>query len=156
MEDEAEVKECRECLDFLKAQQKYGNHYLEEGIQEFELKEGRRLRVYADPRTPEFNGYVFAYAQSENPFISTASSTSGATDIAITHGPSTFPQEARYLLDKTDAGVQCGCAKLATATQNMRPRLHCFGHIHEGRGAMQMDWPTGVLTEVAVCGRDWG
>ena len=22
----------------------------------------------------------------------------------------------------------------------MKPKLHCFGHIHEGRGVMCMDW----------------
>jgi predicted phosphodiesterase len=54
MEDAAGLRESRECLDFLKAQQECGTYYLNEGIHEFELKEGRRLRVYTNLRTPKF------------------------------------------------------------------------------------------------------
>jgi Icc-related predicted phosphoesterase len=50
------------------------------------------------------------------------------TDILITHGP---PLGA---LDKTASGEVVGCANLMAKVEEVQPRLHVFGHIHEGHG----------------------
>jgi Icc-related predicted phosphoesterase len=34
---------------------------------------------------------------------------------------------------------RCGCEKLAKAFKKVKPRLCCFGHIHEGSGATKID-----------------
>jgi hypothetical protein len=35
-----------------------------------------------------------------------------------------------------------GCASLLRAVQSARPKLHCFGHIHEGYGYLVRRWQT--------------
>jgi len=52
----------------MNAQKESGIDYLEEGVREFELDGGRRMRVYASPYTPAFNGYAFADAEDEDRF----------------------------------------------------------------------------------------
>jgi Icc-related predicted phosphoesterase len=52
------------------------------------------------------------------------------TAVLITHGP------PRGILDKTHSGENVGCDDLLAAVERIRPRLHVFGHIHEGYGQM--------------------
>lgn len=54
----------------------------------------------------------------------------------LTHGP------PYGILDTTWTGEEVGCQHLHQAVQRCRPRLHCFGHIHEGWGAERMNWST--------------
>lgn len=49
------------------------------------------------------------------------------TDVLITHGP------PFAILDKVD-GRSVGCEMLLHAVARVHPRLHVFGHIHEGHG----------------------
>ena len=49
-------------------------------------------------------------------------------DVLITHGP------PHFVLDRTETGENVGCGGLRAATQRTRPRLHVFGHIHQGYG----------------------
>ena len=55
-------------------------------------------------------------------------------DIMLTHGP------PKGILDETDRGEKVGCDHLLKAVTRCKPRLHCFGHIHEGWGAGRIDW----------------
>jgi Icc-related predicted phosphoesterase len=50
------------------------------------------------------------------------------TDILITHSP------PKNILDKTFAGIYAGCGELAKAVKRIKPKVHVFGHIHEGYG----------------------
>jgi len=52
-------------------------------------------------------------------------------DILITHGP------PFGILDRTIRGVTAGCSKLLEAVQLKAPRIHVFGHIHEGYGMLK-------------------
>lgn len=49
-------------------------------------------------------------------------------DVLITHGP------PWGYGDRTLSGLQVGCEDLLAAVQRVMPRLHIFGHIHEGHG----------------------
>ena len=51
-----------------------------------------------------------------------------ATDVLVTHGP------PMGVLDHTVSGHAVGCEDLLAAIERVRPRLHVFGHIHEGYG----------------------
>lgn len=51
------------------------------------------------------------------------------TDVLITHGP---PSGSH--LAKTAQGQDVGCAELAWSVYDVMPKVHCFGHIHEGYG----------------------
>jgi Icc-related predicted phosphoesterase len=50
------------------------------------------------------------------------------TDILITHGP------PFGILDKTKHGQHVGCEELLSCVERIKPKVHVFGHIHEGYG----------------------
>ncbi|KAK4676900.1 hypothetical protein QC764_0065210 [Podospora pseudoanserina] len=49
-------------------------------------------------------------------------------DVVITHSP------PRGILGKDYNSKQAGCDCIYDATATAKPKLHCFGHIHEGWG----------------------
>lgn len=51
------------------------------------------------------------------------------TDILITHGP------PLGFGDRVDSGEHVGCEDLLRRVQQVRPKLHLFGHIHESRAS---------------------
>ena len=59
----------------------------------------------------------------------------------ITHGP---PQG---VLDKIYDGSAVGCEALAERLEQVQPRLHVFGHIHEDYGSRKV----GNTTYVNAC-----
>ncbi|ETS88197.1 hypothetical protein PFICI_02025 [Pestalotiopsis fici W106-1] len=104
--------------------------FLDEGNYQFTLANGSRLRVYATPVTPGKGGWGFKYdPESGHDFV-----ISEGTDIVISHGP------PLGVLDYTDSRTRAGCPHLFGAVARTRPRLHCFGHIHEGWGAKLVTW----------------
>ncbi|KAF2263203.1 Metallo-dependent phosphatase [Lojkania enalia] len=125
--------------------------YLEEGTHCFTLKNGAKLRVYASPYQPEFCDWAFPYFRNEDRYNPPHLATPGAVPIAVnpapdfpaadimmTHGP---PMGLR---DKVFPGNEhVGCEHLLRASRRCKPRLHCFGHIHEGWGAEMVRWKEG-------------
>lgn len=55
------------------------------------------------------------------------------TDVLITHCP------PYGILDKTIDGYQAGCKDLLKKVYAIKPKVHCFGHIHEGYGFVCKD-----------------
>jgi len=126
-----------------------GIRYLEEGTHTFTLKSGATFTVYASPWTPKFGESAFQYPSNEDRFnlvtppdyknVSTPTSripSDTKIDIMMTHGP------PKYILDRTEGDDAVGCKHLLRAVCRARPRLHCFGHVHTGWGAMKMSWDT--------------
>jgi Icc-related predicted phosphoesterase len=60
------------------------------------------------------------------------------TDVLITHGPP-FGHG-----DRTRSGELVGCQDLLEVVERIRPRLHVYGHIHEGYGLSSNDYTTMV------------
>jgi hypothetical protein len=54
------------------------------------------------------------------------------------------------ILDKTHTGEHVGCQHLLRAARRCRPRLHCFGHIHEGWAAQRVRWKEGDELDVDI------
>lgn len=104
--------------------------FLEEGTHHFRLQNGAKLTVYASPFTPSKEAQMgFQFKSGEEHHFAMDN-----VDIAITHGP------PRGILDRTDSKERGGCEHLFAAVAAARPRLHCFGHIHEGWGAKLVAW----------------
>ena len=61
----------------------------------------------------------------------------------LTHGP---PQG---ILDQTYKSESVGCEFLRNAVERVRPRLHCFGHIHESWGAQRINWDKNLI-QIAI------
>jgi len=127
-----------------------GIRYLEEGTASFTLKSGARLNVYASAWQPEFCNWAFGYAREDDRFnppplgsdrpanpvpdFDISATGGGGVDIMITHGP------PKGFLDTTVRGDDVGCDHLRKAVRRCRPLVHCFGHIHEGWGAVLKSW----------------
>ncbi|KAL8929932.1 MAG: hypothetical protein Q9208_001076 [Pyrenodesmia sp. 3 TL-2023] len=103
---------------------------LDQGNHQFILENGASLTVYASPWTPSLAGNMgFQYrpARGHNFAIQKG------VDLVITHGP------PEGILDYVDR-KRAGCPHLFAAVAQARPRLHCFGHIHERWGAKMVKW----------------
>lgn len=141
-----------------------GIRYMVEGTASYKLDNGARLNVYASAWQPEFWNWAFGYARdvdrfnftthvirTENAEESKSKSKSkpppenpvpdfddseNAVDVMLTHGP------PMGILDQTmhNNSESVGCEHLRRAVQRCRPRLHCFGHIHEAWGACRKMW----------------
>ncbi|KAF3067374.1 Metallophosphoesterase MPPED2 [Daldinia childiae] len=104
--------------------------FLEEGTHRFELGNGAKLTVYASPYTPSLSDWGFQYSPQEGHNFAIEK----GVDIAITHGP------PHGIMDITDSRRRAGCPQLFGSIAQARPKLHCFGHIHEGWGAKLVTW----------------
>ncbi|KAL8646493.1 MAG: hypothetical protein Q9226_006832 [Calogaya cf. arnoldii] len=126
---------------------KAGIVYLEEGVKTFTLSNGAQFTVYASPYQPEFCNFAFPYRRDEDRFNQHAQNPipdHPEIDILLTHGP------PAGILDQTSRGEQVGCEHLLRAVRRCRPRLHCFGHIHEGWGAQRNNWVEGRSESLPV------
>jgi hypothetical protein len=102
------------------------------------------LRIWGSPWQPEFLDWAFNLPRGAALREKWDRIPSG-TDVLITHGP---PQG---VLDRVDEGRREGCADLLNAVARVRPRLHLFGHIHEGYGCLERDGTTFV--NASICDR---
>ncbi len=86
------------------------------------------LKIYGSPWQPEF--YNWAFNLPIGPKLQEKwQAIPTEVDILITHGP---PKGIR---DKAPSGYDCGCPLLREEIMNrIKPRLHVFGHIHDGYG----------------------
>ena len=103
---------------------------LDEGTHHFVLENGAMLKVFASPYTPALGAWGFPY----HPNNGRRFNIEEDTDIVMTHGP------PRGIMDITYGRERAGCPDLFTAVARARPRVHCFGHIHEGWGAKVVTW----------------
>ena len=58
------------------------------------------------------------------------------TDLLITHGP------PHGILDKNQKGQKTGCKELFKKVKEVNPKVHAFGHIHEGYGKIKKNKTT--------------
>lgn len=133
-----EIGEARRML--LAAAKEDGIVFLEEGTHTLRLPNGASPTVYVNPWTPRRKkegslgsseaGWAYQYDASDS---HTRFRSPQAADIYITHGP------PEGLLDYVDRG-RAGCPALFKSVCQVRPQLHCFGHIHPGWGAKLVTW----------------
>lgn len=98
--------------------------YLQNSATDITCRNGRRLRVYGSPHSARHGNWAFQYPRSESnkTWIETVPDD---IDILITHSP------PRAHLDT----LHLGCPALLEEVWRVRPRLHIFGHVHEGNGS---------------------
>ncbi|KAK5116574.1 hypothetical protein LTR85_009199 [Meristemomyces frigidus] len=108
--------------------------FLDEGTHHFTLANGALLTVYASPYTPSLSDWGFQY----NPQIGHDWCIGRGVDVVITHGP------PHGVLDYTDSKQRAGSPCLFAAVARARPRMHCFGHIHEAWGAKRVGWRAAI------------
>ena len=104
----------------------HGCTYLED-----EATEAAGLRFYGSPWQPWFFDWAFNLPRGEALAKKWAAIPAG-TDVLVTHGPPLGHG------DVNTGGEAVGCADLAAAVARVRPRVHVFGHIHEGYGVTEV------------------
>ena len=88
--------------------------------------------IYASPYTPKFGNWAFMKKRGDE-ISNEWKKIPQDTDILITHGP------PMGILDKTRRGDNAGCYDLMKRVEEIKPKLHAFGHIHEGYGQVEKD-----------------
>ncbi len=93
------------------------------------------VRFYGSPWQPWF--YDWAFNLERGPEIRTKWDLIPAgIDVLITHGP------PYGIGDLTARGDKAGCQDLLEVIEKIKPRVHLFGHIHEGYGVTSNDVTT--------------
>jgi Icc-related predicted phosphoesterase len=88
------------------------------------------LKIYGAPWQPWFFDWAFNLRRGAE-IAEKWKLIPGDTDILITHGP------PNGILDQTPFGDLAGCEELRKRVEEIRPRLHVFGHIHLGYGKLE-------------------
>jgi Icc-related predicted phosphoesterase len=100
------------------------------------------LRLWGSPWTPTFGEWAFMQDRGAAIRAKWELIPRGL-DVLITHGP---PATIR---DQTHRGEHVGCEDLRQIVEDRAPRVHVFGHIHEGYGRVERAGTTFV--NAAIC-----
>jgi predicted phosphohydrolase len=85
------------------------------------------VSFWASPYTPEFLNWAFMYPRGAA--AQYWDQIPHDLDVLITHGP------PFGILDQIEPGGEhLGCEELLKAVEEIKPKLHIFGHIHGGAG----------------------
>ena len=101
------------------------------------------IKFYGAPWVPELSGQAFYKSDAE--LKDEWQVVPRDTDVLITHTP------PFGVLDKSTQGMILGCKHLAKAVREIKPKLHCFGHVHASSGVYQGKHTTFI--NAAVAGR---
>lgn len=99
------------------------------------------LKIYGSSWQPEFHDWAFGLPRGF-PLRYQWDKIPVGTDILVTHTPPMF------LLDKNHRGLSVGCHDLYQKVLEIKPKLHVFGHIHEGYGVRKFQGITFVNASI--------
>lgn len=100
-------------------------HYLNDSGVEIE-----GLKIWGSPVQPTFLDWAFNRKKGKE-INKHWKIIPNDTDILITHGP------PFGILDRTTSNYNAGCEMLLKKVNEIKPKLHVFGHIHEGYGMVK-------------------
>lgn len=104
---------------------KFNVKYLQDSSTEIE-----GLKIYGAPWQPRFFDWAFNLNRGRE-MAEKWNLIPNDTDVLITHGP------PFGILDTTPRGDSAGCEELRKRVEDLRPKLHIFGHIHHGYGTIE-------------------
>ncbi|MEH0155446.1 metallophosphatase domain-containing protein [Limibacter armeniacum] len=87
------------------------------------------INIWGSPIQPRFNNWAFNRDRGED-IAKHWKLIPEDTDLLITHGP------PKGILDKTFLGLRVGCEELRTRVEQVKPKVHVSGHIHENYGSV--------------------
>lgn len=104
------------------------NKYFSQGVIYLQnsLVEIDGLKIYGSPYTPSLNNWAFV--KSKLDMKKEWGLIPNDLDILITHNP---PYK---IMDSTIMDGNLGCQDLLKKILEVKPRIHVFGHVHEGYG----------------------
>ncbi|KKZ68686.1 hypothetical protein EMCG_05721 [[Emmonsia] crescens] len=118
--------------------------YLRDRSVTLNFSNGRRLKIYGSPQTPEFGVWAFQYPVIRDVWTHRIPDN---TNIVVVHGPPVL---------HCDVGKK-GDGYLLRELRRVKPQLVVFGHIHDGYGedfllhdGVQSAWEDAILQRCGV------
>lgn len=115
------------------------------------------LKFYGSPHTKEFGGWAYPY-YTKGEAEAIWSKIPLDTDILVTHQPPygirdgvpwRVGREGLYVPSLELDGDPQGCEVLLEKVKAIKPKIHSFGHIHEGAGYSEIDGT--LFVNASVC-----
>lgn len=100
------------------------------------------VTFYGSPWQPWFYDWAFNLQRGEA-LQKVWAKIPDSTDVLITHGP------PFGVLDQVSRQEHVGCVDLRKRVEEVRPKLHVFGHIHESYGMQQL--PLTCFVNASIC-----
>lgn len=119
-----------------------GVHFLAEGLVEIE-----GLKIWGSAVTPYFRDWAWNRHPGED-IQAHWDKIPTDTDVLITHGP------PYGILDKVIGRFDhLGCPQLAKKIEEIKPKIHAFGHIHSGHGTLEQNGT--IFVNSAICDEEY-
>jgi Icc-related predicted phosphoesterase len=120
--------------------------YLEDELMMVGEEYETMIKIWGTPWQPEFHNWAFNLPRGEK-LKEKWDMIPVNTDILITHGPPMGKLDyVRY------DNVNVGCEELMKRVEEIKPKIHVFGHIHEGYGYV-FDGNTHYINAAVLNGR---
>jgi len=101
----------------------------DEGFALYDMDEDSSTRIYGSPWQPDFNMWAFNLPRNGEEMKQHWDAIPEDTDILITHGP-----PFGYLDIPGGQSIRVGCEMLRYRVDELKPKIHVFGHVHGGYG----------------------
>jgi len=95
----------------------------------YDMDEDRSLKIYGSPWQPKFFNWAFNLPRNGEVMKAKWDDIPDNTDILITHGP-----PFGHLDIPGGQSVRVGCEMLRHRVDEIKPKIHVFGHIHGSSG----------------------
>ncbi|WP_333875761.1 metallophosphatase domain-containing protein [Methylobacter sp.] len=99
------------------------------------------VKFWGSPWQPEFMNWAFNLPRGPQ-LANVWAKIPNDIDVLITHSPPCG------ILDQIPSGEHVGCDDLLAALQRVRPKVHVFGHIHEGYGVLKHSGTTFINASI--------
>lgn len=116
----------RNTLNIKQLMKEHNIHYLENESITIE-----NVSIWGSPITPTF-GQGWAFNRDRGKIYKYWDEIPEGTDVVITHGPPKGILDSSY--DRDGNLEHCGCANLRKRIEQIKPKYHIFGHIHNMKG----------------------
>lgn len=119
--------------------------YLKDSLVEIE-----DLKIYGAPWTPRFLNWAFLHNRGEA-IAEKWALIPDDVDILVTHGPAYGHGDVAppWILSRYQRNV--GCLALLKRIIEIKPKVHVFGHIHQGYGIYQSDELLTTFMNSSIC-----
>lgn len=101
------------------------------------------VKFWGSPWQPKYKGWAFGL--DEEMIIKKWALMPSDIDVLLTHSP------PAGILDTDSRGKRQGCPHLLNKVLEVRPKIHVFGHMHEGYGAETVGNTNYI--NASICGR---
>jgi Icc-related predicted phosphoesterase len=95
----------------------------------YNLDTDKSVKIYGSPWQPEFYNWAFNLPRNGEEMKARWNAIPEDTDILITHGP-----PHGYLDIPGGQSIHVGCEMLRERVDEIKPKIHVFGHIHGSAG----------------------